>query len=122
MEQRFYGFEVIGREKMMRVTQMSALICAAAAISLLCPYESVRAATTTFHCMNTASGATWDVTVDYDRATVDSFPAKITSGKISWADTKGGGTYSLDRKSGALTLAMASSMGGNLWFHKCREQ
>jgi hypothetical protein len=72
-----------------------------------------------FRCKNTSSGATWDVKVDLDRSTVDSFPAQITKTNISWRDTKDGGSYDLDRTTGALTQVNASSMGGTLWFHHC---
>jgi hypothetical protein len=72
-----------------------------------------------FRCKNTSSGATWDVKVDLDRSTVDSFPAQITKTNISWRDTKQRGSYDLDRATGALTQVNASSMGGTLWFHHC---
>ena len=91
-----------------------------AAASLWAASEPLHAATATFRCMNTASGTTWDVKVDYDRATADSYPAKITANEIFWKDTKEGGTYSLDRGTGALTYVNSSSMGGYLLFHTCR--
>ena len=28
--------------------------------------------------------------------------------------------YTLDRKSGDLTVIVASSMGGNIWFNRCK--
>lgn len=82
--------------------------------------QPLHAATATFRCMNTSSGTSWDVKIDYDRATADSFPAKITASEINWKDTKEGGSYSLDRKTGALTFVNSSSMGGYLLFHTCR--
>jgi hypothetical protein len=90
------------------------------ATSLWMASEPLHAATATFRCMNTASGTTWDVKVDYDHATADSYPAKITANEIFWKDTKEGGTYSLDRNTFALTFVNSSSMGGYLLFHTCR--
>jgi hypothetical protein len=91
-----------------------------AAASLSAASEPLHAATATFRCMNTASGMTWDVKVDYDHATADSYPATITAGEISWKDTKEGGSYTLDRNTFALTFVNSSSMGGYLLFHTCR--
>ena len=102
--------------------RLSVLSCAIAASSLLCLYEPAEAASITYRCMNTASQATWDVKVDYDQATAESYPADITASRIRWENKKEGGTYSLDRKSGDLTFAVASSTGGALWFHKCHEE
>jgi hypothetical protein len=91
-----------------------------AAASLMAASEPLHAATATFRCMNTASRTTWDVKVDYDRNTADSFPATITAREISWKDTKEGGIYTLDRNTFALTFVNSSSMGGYLLFHTCR--
>ncbi|MGA7385833.1 MAG: hypothetical protein WBW81_14420 [Methylocella sp.] len=73
-----------------------------------------------FQCTNPKSGATWNVKVDYDRSTVDSFPAKITNSQISWHDTLHGGYYYLDPASGALTFKNASSNGGYSLHDTCR--
>ena len=73
-------------------------------------------------CSNPASGATWLVKIDYDRGTVDSNPAKISDGSISWHDAKDGGNYTLDRKTGKLTVILASSTGGYFMFHQCKLQ
>ncbi len=73
-----------------------------------------------FQCTNPISGATWDVKVDYDRVTANSFPAKITDSQIAWHDTSHGGYYYLDRASGALTFKNASSNGGYSLHHTCR--
>ena len=72
-----------------------------------------------FQCTNSKSGTTWDVKVDYDRSTADSFPAKITGSQIAWHDTLHGGYYFLDRASGALTFQNASSTGGYATHHTC---
>ena len=65
---------------------------------------AAQAGETAITCTNPASGATWQISIDYDRATVDSNPARISDAKISWHDAKDGGNYTLDRKSGDLTV------------------
>lgn len=104
----------------MRAIRALALPGILAAASLWAASQPLHAATATFRCTNTASGTSWDVKIDYDRATADSFPATITAREISWKDTKEGGSYSLDRNTGALTFVNSSSMGGYLLFHTCR--
>ena len=71
-------------------------------------------------CTNTSSGASWRITIDYDRSTVDAYPARISGSEISWHDDKDGGTYTLDRKTGALTFVAPSSTGGYFLHHQCR--
>jgi len=71
-------------------------------------------------CTNPFSGASWQIAIDYDRGTVDSNPARISDTEISWRDAKDGWRYTLDRKSGALTVVLASSTGGNFLFDQCR--
>jgi hypothetical protein len=71
-------------------------------------------------CTNPASGATWQINVDYDRATVDANPAKVSDAAISWRDPKDGWNYTLDRSSGELTVAVASSTGGYFLHDRCR--
>jgi hypothetical protein len=73
-----------------------------------------------FQCTNPKSGTTWNVKVNYDRSTADSFPAKITKNQIAWHDTSHGGYYYLDRASGALTFKNASSTGGYAIHDTCR--
>ncbi len=70
-------------------------------------------------CMNKSSGTTWQIKVDYDHNTVDSNPATITDAEIAWRDANDGWRYTLDLKSGDLTVVLASSMGGNMYFHRC---
>ena len=70
-------------------------------------------------CMNKSSGTTWQIKVDYDRRTVDANPASISDAKIAWLDANDGWRYTLDLKSGDLTVVFASSMGGNMYFHRC---
>ena len=70
-------------------------------------------------CMNKSSGTTWQIKVDYDHSTVDTNPASISDTKIAWRDANDGWRYALDLKSGDLTVVLASSMGGNMYFHRC---
>lgn len=76
----------------------------------------------TFACTNPASGAIWRIRIDYDRATVDSFPAQIGDAEISWRDPRDGGNYTFDRKSGELTAVFASSTGGYFLHDRCARE
>jgi len=71
-------------------------------------------------CTNPYSGATWQISIDFDRATVDANPARVSDAEISWFDPKDGGNYKLDRRSGALTVIVASSTGGYFLHDHCR--
>ena len=75
---------------------------------------------TAITCTNPVSGASWQIRIDYDRSTVDSNPARVTASKISWHDATDGGNYTLDRKSGNLTVIVASSTGGYFLYDRCR--
>jgi hypothetical protein len=70
-------------------------------------------------CTNPFSGASWQIAIDYDRRTVDSNPALISDAEILWRDAKDGWNYTLDRKSGKLTVILASATGGNFLFDHC---
>ena len=70
-------------------------------------------------CTNPASGVSWQVRIDYDKGTVDSNPALISASQISWHDAKYGGNYTLDRKSGNLTVIFASSTAGHFIYDRC---
>jgi hypothetical protein len=94
-----------------------ALIVAIAAPAIGAEAQHGEAATT---CTNVASGANWQIRIDYDRATVDSNPARISDAQIAWRDPTDGGNYTLDRKSGKLTVVVASSTGGYMLHHHCR--
>ena len=93
---------------------------AAAISSAACGSNSAHAAAITFQCTNPKSGTAFEVKVDYDRRTANSFPAEITESQIAWHDTLHGGSYYLDRASGALTFLNASSTGGYATHHTCR--
>jgi hypothetical protein len=71
-------------------------------------------------CANLTSGASWQIKIDYDRNTVDSNPARISDAEISWRDAKDGWYYRLDRKSGNLTVTLASATGGNFLYDRCK--
>jgi hypothetical protein len=71
-------------------------------------------------CTNPVSGTSWQISIDYGLATVDSNPAKVSEAKVSWHDAKNGGNYTLDRHSGELTVIIASSTGGYFLHHHCR--
>ena len=71
-------------------------------------------------CTNPFSGASWRIAIDYERGTVDSNPARISEREISWRDAKDGWRYTLDRKSGKLTVVLASATGGNFLYDHCR--
>jgi hypothetical protein len=69
-------------------------------------------AATTLVCTNPASHVSWPIHIDFATGTVDANPARISAGRISWRDRTDGGHYTLDRKSGDLTVVLASSTGG----------
>ncbi len=74
---------------------------------------------TAITCTNPYSGTSWRIKIDYDRGTVDSNPAQISNATISWHDTLNGWNYTLDRKSGGLTIVLASSTGGSFLYDHC---
>jgi hypothetical protein len=74
---------------------------------------------TAITCTNPVSGTSWQITIDFRKATVDSNPAEIKRAVISWFDPKDGGNYTLDRKSGDLTASVASSTGGYFRHNRC---
>jgi hypothetical protein len=71
-------------------------------------------------CTNPISGTSWEIAIDYNLKTVDSNPADIDEAEIWWRDAKDGWRYTLDRKSGALTVVLASSTGGSFLYDRCR--
>ncbi|MBV8613436.1 MAG: hypothetical protein JOY66_06640 [Acetobacteraceae bacterium] len=103
-----------------RMARGIAALAACAASSPLAAQAPPRALTLT--CTNPASGATWQITIDYQRATVDSNPARVGEAAISWHDPRDGGHYTLDRASGDLTVVIASSTGGYFLHDHCRPQ
>lgn len=91
-------------------------------IAVAAPIGSARAKAgpATISCTNPASGATFQIQIDYDRRTVDSFPATISAAEVSWRDPRDSGNYTLDRKSGDLRVAVPSSTGGYFLHDRCK--
>ena len=92
-----------------------ASLCVAPAMVAQAQAAGVRAIT----CSNPASGATWRIVIDYTRQTVDSNAARITEADVRWHDPKDGGNYTLDLRSGALEVIVASSTGGYFLHDRC---
>jgi len=92
-----------------------ALLVAGPAISIEAPPGE-----SAITCTNPASGTNWQIKIDYQRGTVDSNPARISEADISWHDASDGGNYTLDRKSGNLTVVVASSTGGYFLHDRCK--
>jgi hypothetical protein len=92
----------------------------AAALALAVFASRAQAGETVVACTNLSSGATWRIAIDFDRGTVDSNPARITDSEISWRDAKDGWRYTLDRKTGKLTVVLASATGGNFLYDQCK--
>jgi hypothetical protein len=89
------------------------------AVLIAYPGAPATARETRITCVNPASGASWQIRIDYDRRTVDSNSATISGSEISWRDSSDGDNYTLDRKSGDLTMVAASSTGGYFLHHRC---
>jgi hypothetical protein len=70
-------------------------------------------------CTNNSSGASWQINIDYDHSTVDTVPAHISDAEISW-HTADGQNFKLNRKSGDLTVVLASSTGGSFLYDRCK--
>ncbi len=97
----------------------------AAALAALAAYAAVaaggaaKAGEVAVTCTNPISGASWQIRVDYEQRTVDSNPASVSDSEISWRDAKDGWRYTLERKSGKLTVTLASATGGNFLYDHC---
>jgi hypothetical protein len=102
------------------VTGFATLVACMAAATIGDGLAQPRASTIT--CTNPFSGANWQISIDYDRGTVDSNPARISDAEISWHDAKDGGNYTLDRASGSLQVVVASSTGGYFLRDHCKLQ
>ena len=89
------------------------------AVSLAAARAEAERGAASITCRNPASGATWQIRIDYERRTVDANPARISDAKISWHDAADGGNYTLDRSSGDLRVIVASSTGGYFLHHRC---
>ena len=108
--------------RFMILPRLAAAGICAWAVSMAVPAFSgeVLRGETAVTCTNVASGTNWQIRIDYDKGTVDSNPARIDDAQILWRDASDGGNYTLDRKSGKLTVVLASSTGGYFLYHRCR--
>ncbi len=105
---------------MIRVTQpTSPTAVRAAALAVAVFASRAQAGEIAVTCTNPSSGASWRIAIDADRGTVDSNPARMTDTEISWRDAKDGWRYTLDRKTGKLTVVLASATGGNFLYDQC---
>ena len=109
-------------DRIMFQTRHVAAVCAALTTSALTPLALAQSLphVSVLTCTNPASGTTWQITIDYDHATVDTNPAKIGDDEIAWRDAKDLWNYTLDRKTGKLTIAVASSTGGYFLHDTCK--
>ena len=98
----------------------AAALAIPAALALAAFASSAEAGEIGVTCTNPYSGASWQIAIDYDQKTVDSNPARISDAEISWRDAKDGWKYTLDRKSGKLTVVLASATGGNFLYDRCK--
>ena len=97
------------------------LVACGLLVALAAPHaQAQRSGSVAVTCANLTSGATWQIKIDYDRRTVDSNPARITEAEIKWRDESDGGNYTLDRKTGNLTVVVASSTGGYFIYDRCK--
>ncbi len=113
------------RGSRVRRRSMAACVCMpAAAVALgiggFAPAAEAQHGQTTIACSNPASGMSWQITIDFDRRTVDGYPAAISGSAISWRDPSDQGNYTLDRKSGNLRVAVPSSTGGYFLHDQCK--
>lgn len=99
--------------------QLTAFVGLAAGAAGLAAPASAQPAATVLSCTNPASGATWQIHVDFARRMVDANAARISDDTIAWHDAKDGGNYALDRKTGKLTVTVASSTGGYFLYDHC---
>jgi hypothetical protein len=86
------------------------------------PPASAAQPNSTLICTNLVSGVSWRITINFANRTVDSNPARISDDRVSWHDATDSGNYTLDRKSGKLTVVFASSTGGYFIYDQCRPQ
>lgn len=112
-----------GERTMIEVTLARAFTSTICAVGFLIAFAvtgtSAQHGQTAITCTNPYSGATWQINVDYDRGIVDSSPARISDESIAWkADN--GWSYTLDRKSGKLTVVLSSATGGNFLYDQCK--
>lgn len=98
----------------------AALAALAAGLAVPACGEEATPGAASVTCINPASGTSWQISIDYARRTVDANPARISDTAISWRDAKDGWNYRLDRRSGDLTVTVASSTGGYFLYDRCK--
>ena len=114
------GIRRLGKRRSFSAHARTAAIAALAAAAIAASGRAAEADGLAVTCTNPFSGASWQIAIDYDLKTVDSNPASIDETEISWRDAKDGWRYTLDRKSGALTVILASATGGNFLHDQCQ--
>jgi hypothetical protein len=101
------------------------LLGALLVLGLFATAGTAQAASTQFTCTNPKSGTTFKLAVDFAVKTAGVVPsigaATINDSEIDWQDPADGGLYSLNRSSGLLTVAYASSVGGFFLHDNCRQ-
>ena len=70
-------------------------------------------------CVNPASGASWEIRIDYDSNGGRQCRRIIAIGNFL-EGCRQGNNYTLDRKSGALTQVAPSSTGGYFLHDRCK--
>jgi hypothetical protein len=101
---------------MVRIGLLGALLAGISIAQAQVPREEAAM----FTCTNPASGAQWQIRIDYGRHTVDSHPARFSDAEIYWHDARENTDYTLDRKSGNLTVVVPSSTGGYFIHDNCK--
>jgi hypothetical protein len=120
MQNRINGLRRCGVAVAIMGLIQSGLVALAIGVALTIIAGEAQASVTEIICTNQTSGTSWQIRIDYDRQTVDSNPASISDDEIAWHDKADGGNYTLDRKSGKLTVVFASSTAGHFLYHHCK--
>jgi hypothetical protein len=97
----------------------AAILAGAACLALPAVGGEATPQPTTMTCTNPISGAQWQIRIDYAQSRVDAEPAQVSDTQISWRDSANGFNYTLDRRSGDLTMVAASSTGGYFLHDRC---
>lgn len=114
--------KVIGRQWLLAAMQTVAIGVLGGAVIPSASGAVVQSGEAAITCTNPYSGASWQIRIDYDRRTVESNPARISETEISWHDALDGRSYTLDRRTGKLTVVVASSTGGSFLYDQCKPE
>ena len=120
MTKYFSVADKIGRSELRARLLTGLLVVCSGAVAVPALSAEAQRGETAVTCTNPVSGASWEIRIDYARSTVDSNPARISEAEITWRDAKDGWRYKLDRKSGNLTVTLASATGGNFLYDRCK--